>query len=123
MQPQIAAVLCLAHGTSVLTEGVWDNRYRYVDEFRRMGARIQVDGKVAVIEGVESLTGAPVRACDLRAGAAMVIAGLAAQGVTEISSIYHIERGYELLVEKLVGVGADIRAIRVEEENSAAQAG
>ena len=78
MQPQIAAVLCLATGTSVLTEGVWDNRYRYVDEFRRMGAHIQVDGKVAVIEGVPKLTGAPVHACDLRAGAAMVIAGLAA---------------------------------------------
>ena len=74
MQPQIAAVLCLAQGTSVLTEGVWDNRYRYVDEFRRMGAKIQVDGKVAVIEGVPALTGAPVHACDLRAGAAMVIA-------------------------------------------------
>ena len=68
MQPQIAAVLCLAQGTSVLTEGVWDNRYRYVDEFRRMGAKIQVDGKVAVIEGVPALTGAPVHACDLRAG-------------------------------------------------------
>ena len=78
MQPQIAAALCVAQGTSVLTEGVWDNRYRYVDEFRRMGARIQVDGKVAVIEGVRRLTGAPVHACDLRAGAAMIIAGLAA---------------------------------------------
>ena len=98
MQPQIAAVLCLAEGTSVLTEGVWDNRYRYVDEFRRMGAKIQVDGKVAVIEGVAALTGAPVHACDLRAGAAMVIAGLAAQGTTEIDGVYHIERGYETLV-------------------------
>ena len=98
MQPQIAAVLCLAEGTSVLTEGVWDNRYRYVDEFRRMGAKIQVDGKVAVIEGVPALTGAPVHACDLRAGAAMVIAGLAAQGTTEIDGVYHIERGYETLV-------------------------
>ena len=67
MQPQIAAVLCLAEGTSVLTEGVWDNRYRYVDEFRRMGAQIQVDGKIAVIEGVEKLTGARIQACDLRA--------------------------------------------------------
>ncbi|MEG2098152.1 MAG: UDP-N-acetylglucosamine 1-carboxyvinyltransferase, partial [Pseudoflavonifractor sp.] len=91
MQPQVAAVLCLAEGTSVLTEGVWDNRYRYVDEFRRMGAQIQVDGKVAVIEGVRELTGAPMRACDLRAGAALVIAGLAASGTTEVDNIHHIE--------------------------------
>ena len=123
MQPQIAAVLCLARGTSVLIEGVWDNRYRYVDEFRRMGARIQVDGKVAVIEGVGGLTGAPVHACDLRAGAAMVIAGLAAQGVTEIDGIHHIERGYETLVEKLSGVGADIRVIFVPDEESQSQVG
>ena len=123
MQPQIAAVLCVARGTSVLTEGVWDNRYRYVDEFRRMGAHIQVDGKVAVIEGVEELTGAPVHACDLRAGAAMVIAGLAARGVTEIDAIYHIERGYETLVEKLAAVGADIRMVAVPDGESRAQAG
>ena len=123
MQPQIAAVLCTARGTSVLTEGVWENRYRYVDEFRRMGASIQVDGKVAVIEGVEKLTGAPVHACDLRAGAAMVIAGLCAQGVTEIDGIYHIERGYETLVEKLSGVGADIRIINTPDEEEQSQAG
>ena len=123
MQPQIAAVLCLANGTSVLTEGVWDSRYRYVDEFRRMGAHIQVDGKVAVIEGVPALTGAPVHACDLRAGAAMVIAGLAAQGVTEVDGIYHIERGYENLVGKLAGVGADIRTITVPDEDAKSQAG
>ena len=123
MQSQIGAVLCLAQGTSVITEGVWDNRYRYVDELRRMGARIQVDGKVAVIEGVEKLTGAPVNACDLRAGAAMVIAGLAAEGVTEVDSIHHIERGYENLVEKLIGVGADIRMIHVPDEENAIQVG
>ena len=123
MQPQIAAVLCLARGTSVLTEGVWENRYRYVDEFRRMGAQIQVDGKVAVIEGVEALTGAPVHACDLRAGAAMVIAGLAAQGVTEIDSIHHIERGYETLVEKLAAVGAEIQTVTVPDEESQPQVG
>jgi UDP-N-acetylglucosamine 1-carboxyvinyltransferase len=123
MQPQIAAVLCLAHGTSVLTEGVWDSRYRYVDEFRRMGAHIQVDGKIAVIEGVQQLTGAPVHACDLRAGAAMVVAGLAAQGVTEIASIYHIERGYETLVEKLAGVGADIKIVLVPDEDGKIQVG
>ena len=111
MQPQISVVLCLAQGTSVVTEGVWDNRYRYVDEFRRMGAQIQVDGKIAVIEGVEKLTGARIQACDLRAGAAMVIAGLAAQGVTEIDHVYYIERGYEDIVRKLSGVGADIRVV------------
>ena len=123
MQSQIGAVLCLARGTSVITEGVWDNRYRYVDELRRMGAHIQVDGKVAVIEGVDKLTGAPVHACDLRAGAAMVIAGLAAQGVTEIDAIHHIERGYETLVEKLSAVGADIKVVNVPEEDSQAQVG
>ena len=123
MQPQIAAALCIAQGTSVLTEGVWDNRYRYVDEFRRMGARIQVDGKVAVIEGVDHLTGAPVHACDLRAGAAMVIAGLAAQGVTEIDGIHHIERGYETIVEKLANLGADIQIISVPGEDDQSQVG
>ena len=123
MQSQIGAVLCLAQGTSVITEGVWDNRFRYVDELRRMGASIQVDGKIAVIEGVGKLTGAPVNACDLRAGAAMVIAGLAAEGITEVDSIHHIERGYENLVEKLIGVGADIRVINVPDEDTAAQVG
>jgi UDP-N-acetylglucosamine 1-carboxyvinyltransferase len=124
MQPQIAAVLCLAQGTSVLTEGVWDNRYRYTNEFRRMGAKIQVDGKIAIIEGVESLTGAPVEACDLRAGAAMVVAGLAAKGVTEVTSIRHIERGYEDIVGKLQGVGADIALVEApDEEESVSSAG
>ncbi len=123
MQPQIAAALCIARGTSVITEGVWDNRYRYVDEFRRMGARIQVDGKVAVIEGVDHLTGAPVHACDLRAGAAMVIAGLAAQGTTEIDGIHHIERGYETIVEKLAAVGADIRIVHLPGEEDQSQVG
>ena len=123
MQPQIAAALCVAQGTSVLTEGVWDNRYRYVDEFRRMGAQIQVDGKVAVIEGVDHLTGAPVHACDLRAGAAMIIAGLAAQGTTEIDGIHHIERGYETIVEKLANLGADIQIISVPGEDDQAQVG
>ena len=123
MQPQIAAALCLATGTSVLTEGVFDSRYRYVDEFRRMGAHIQVDGKVAVIEGVPYLTGAPVHACDLRAGAAMVIAGLAARGVTEVDGIHHIERGYEDLVGKLAGVGADIRCITTPDNDTQTQVG
>ncbi len=121
MQPQIAAVLCIAKGTSVLTEGVWDSRYRYVDEFRRMGASIQVDGKMAVIEGVQGMTGAPVHACDLRAGAAMVIAGLAAQGLTEVDGISHIERGYENIVAKLASVGADIKLCHVPGEEEQAQ--
>ena len=108
MQPQIAAVLCIAEGTSMLTEGIWDNRYRYVDEFRRLGAKITVDGKVAVIEGVKQLTGAPMSACDLRAGAAMIVAGLAANGVTEIDQVHYIERGYQNIVEKLAKLGADI---------------
>ena len=123
MQPQIAACLCLAEGTSVVTEGVWDNRYRYVEEFRRMGAKIQVDGKVAVIEGVEGFSGAKVQACDLRAGAAMVIAGLAATGETEIDSIHHIERGYQNLVEKLAAVGADIQTIFVPDDDVQSQVG
>ncbi len=115
MQPQIATVLALAEGTSMITEGVWDNRYRYVDELVRMGAQIQVDGKVAVVEGVQKLTGAPVRACDLRAGAAMIVAALAAHGVTEISDIHHIERGYENIVEKLQALGADINRVELPE--------
>ncbi len=106
MQPQIATLLTLAEGTSIVTEGIWSNRFRYVDELRRMGADISVDGKVAVIEGTGHLTGAQVKACDLRAGAALIIAGLAATGTTEIEDIYHIERGYEDMDKKLRGVGA-----------------
>ena len=117
MQSQIAVCLCLAQGTSVVTEGIWENRYRYADELKRMGAKIQVDGKIAVIEGVPHLTGAPVRACDLRAGAAMVVAGLAAEGVTEIDHIYHVERGYEDIVGKLRNVGADIRLVDEPDDN------
>ena len=113
MHPQIAAALCLARGTSVITEGVWDNRYRYTEEFRRLGAKIQVDGKIAIIEGVEKLTGAPMEACDLRAGAGMIIAGLAAQGTSEISNVKHIERGYEDIIGKLSRIGADIRVVEV----------
>lgn len=108
MQPQFAALLTLSRGTSIITEGVFDNRFRYVDELRRMGADISVDGKVAVIEGVEKLTGAPVKAADLRAGAALIIAGLSTNGTTEIEDIYHIERGYEDMELKLRGLGADI---------------
>ena len=123
MQPQIAAMLTCAEGTSIITEGVWDNRFRYTEQLVRMGARITVDGKVAVIEGVPALTGAPVHACALRAGAAMVIAGLAAQGTTEIDGVYHIERGYETLVEKLSGVGAKIQVLFLPDDEAQTQAG
>ena len=118
MQPQVSTVLCLAQGTSVVTEGVWDNRYKYVDELSKMGAHIKVDGRVAVIEGVESLSGAPIRAMDLRAGAALVIAGLCASGVTEIDGVNYIERGYESIIEKLQGVGADIQAVSFPDEEA-----
>jgi len=116
MQPQIAAVLCAAEGTSIVTEGVWDNRFKYVDELAKMGARIQVDGHLAIIEGVRRLTGAPIKACDLRAGAALVIAGLMAHGTTEVEGVNYIERGYEDIVEKLRGVGADITSVTIPDE-------
>ena len=118
MQPQIATLLTLAEGTSIVTEGVWEQRFRYVDELRRMGADISVDGKVAVIEGTGKLMGAPVKACDLRAGAALIIAGLAASGITEIEGIFHIERGYDCMEGKLRALGADIEKISVP-DNSA----
>ena len=108
MQPQLAALLTLAKGTSIINEGIFDNRFRYVDELRRMGADISVDGNVAMIEGVSHLTGAPVKASDLRAGAALIIAGLSTNGTTEIEDIFHVERGYENMDEKLRKMGADI---------------
>lgn len=108
MQPQLAALLTLAKGTSIINEGIFDNRFRYVDELRRMGADISVDGNVAMIEGVNHLTGAPVKASDLRAGAALIIAGLSTNGTTEIEDIFHIERGYENMDVKLRKMGADI---------------
>lgn len=108
MQPQISALLCLAEGTSMIKEGVSEQRFQYVDELRRMGADIQVDGKVAVIEGTGKLSGAPVKACDLRAGAALMIAGLAASGVTYVEDIFHIERGYADMEGKLRALGAEI---------------
>ena len=108
MQPQFSTLLCTAAGTSIVTEDIFNNRFRYVEQLRRMGANISIDGKVAVIEGVSCLMGAPVTVPDLRAGAALVIAGLAARGITEIEDIYHIERGYEDIERKLQGLGADI---------------
>ena len=111
MQPLVSVLLTLAKGTSIITEGIWENRFRYVDELARMGANIQVAGRVAVIEGVAELQAAPLRAPDLRAGAALVMAALAADGVSEIEDIGHIERGYEDIVEKLQGLGADIKRV------------
>ena len=109
MQPQIVALLSIAQGTSMVNESVWEGgRFKYVDELRRMGAQITVDGKVAIVEGVDHLKGAPVRALDLRAGAAMVIAGLVAEGTTQVEDVVYIERGYENIVDKLVDLGADI---------------
>ncbi len=108
MQPQFSVLLSIARGVSIVTESVWDNRFRYAEQLSRMGAVIRVNGKTAVIEGVEGLKGAPIRADDLRAGAAMMIAGLVANGVTEIEEIYHIERGYEDVVEKFCSIGAKI---------------
>ncbi len=111
LQPLAAVLLCMAEGTSTITEGVWDSRFQYVDELKRMGAKIKVEGRMAVIEGVERLSGAPVKAVDLRGGAAMVIAGLVGEGITEIRDLIHIDRGYEYFEEKLAGIGADIRRI------------
>ena len=113
MQPQIATVLSIAEGTSIVTEGVWDNRFRYVDQLTIMGTDIQVDGKMAVITGVESLKAAPVKAVDLRAGAAMIIAGIMTEGITEVENIDYIDRGYENVVEKFTALGADIKRVPI----------
>jgi len=109
LQAQIMALMCLANGLSVITETIFENRFMHVAELQRMGADIKVDGHSAIVKGTGSLTGARVMATDLRASASLVIAGLAAQGETEISRVYHLDRGYDNLVGKLVGVGAVIR--------------
>lgn len=108
MQPQMTTLLTLANGTSIINEGIWANRFKYVDELRRMNADISVDGTVAVVQGVEKLKAAPVKAPDLRAGAALIIAALIAEGTSEIEDIFYIQRGYEDIVEKLTALGADI---------------
>ncbi len=120
MQPQITTVLALAQGTSIVTEGVWDNRYRYVGELTRMGAQIHVEGRTAIIEGVRRLTPATVQAFDLRAGAAMVVAALAAAGKSEILNVQYIERGYEDIIGKLRALGADIESVEYGDESAAA---
>jgi UDP-N-acetylglucosamine 1-carboxyvinyltransferase len=119
MQPQFSTLLTMADGTSIITDDIFDNRFRYVGELRRMGADISVDNKVAIIQGVGRLKGAPVAATDLRAGAAMIIAGLAAEGTTEIDNIYYIERGYENIDIKLKALGADIKRVIKPDLNEA----
>ncbi len=123
MQPQMAVLLTLADGTSIISESIWSNRFRYAEQLNRMGADIKADGQLAVIQGVESLKGAPVKADDLRAGAAMLIAGCVASGTTEIEDILHIDRGYEEVVEKFRGIGADIKRVFCPEPNSLTNAG
>ena len=109
MQPIIVVLLSVANGTSTVTETVWDSRFKFTEELKKMGASIRTNGNMAYIEGVEALQGAAVKACDLRAGAAMVIAGLMAHGTTEIYDIHHIERGYEKIIDKITSIGGDIR--------------
>ena len=108
MQAQFMALMSVADGSSIVSETVFENRFMHVDELKRMGANIRVDGRIAMLDGVKKLTGCPVTATDLRAGAALVLAGLAAEGQTEIGSVYHIDRGYDRIVDKLQGLGADI---------------
>ncbi|MBZ2174912.1 UDP-N-acetylglucosamine 1-carboxyvinyltransferase [Schnuerera sp. xch1] len=108
MQPQFMALMCVSKGTSVAIETVFENRFMHVDELKRMGADIKIDGRSAIIQGVDSLMSAPVKASDLRAGAALVLAGLISDGITEISNIYHIDRGYEDLEEKFAKLGGKL---------------
>ena len=116
MQPQMAVILGIAEGTSTVTESIFENRFKYVDELTRMGADIKVESNIAIINGVKRYTGARVNAPDLRAGAALVIAGLAADGITVVDDIYYIQRGYEALEEKLTKIGAKIARVEDEKE-------
>lgn len=116
MQPQMAVLLGIAEGTSTVTESIFENRFKYVDELNRMGADIKVESNIAIINGVKRYTGARVNAPDLRAGAALVIAGLAAEGITVVDDIYYIQRGYEALEEKLTKIGAKIARVEDEKE-------
>jgi UDP-N-acetylglucosamine 1-carboxyvinyltransferase len=116
MQPQMAILLALSDGISMVTESIFENRFRYVDELTRMGAKIQVEGNTAIITGVEKYTGAEVSSPDLRAGAALVIAGLAADGITQVDSIGYIHRGYEKFDEKLRELGGQIQLVETEKE-------
>ena len=111
----MSALLSTAEGTSVITENIWESRYKHIEEIKRMGAKVKIEDRVAIIEGVDHLTGAPVMASDLRAGAALVVAGLMARGTTKIGNVKYIDRGYEHIEKKLISLGADIE--RIEEEN------
>ncbi|MDZ4208803.1 MAG: UDP-N-acetylglucosamine 1-carboxyvinyltransferase, partial [Rhodoferax sp.] len=112
MQAQFMALNCISHGTAKVTETIFENRFMHVNEMVRLGARIQTDGKVAVVEGIEKLSGATVMATDLRASASLVIAGLVAEGDTIVDRIYHLDRGYDQMEKKLRGIGADIERIK-----------
>ncbi len=116
MQPQMSVVLCLAEGASMVTESIFENRFKYVDELARMGAEIKVEGNVAIVNGISHFTGANISAPDLRAGAALVIAGLAAEGVTVVEDVQYVKRGYEAFVEKLQGLGANIEEVLEERD-------
>lgn len=118
MQAQFMALTTICRGTSVVTETVFENRFMHVDEFKRMGAKIRIEGRSAIVEGVPRLKGASVNATDLRAGAALVLAGLVADGETEVGYLYHIDRGYDNLVLKLQRLGADIVRVNIEEEEN-----
>ena len=121
MQPQITVILGLARGTSIVTESIFENRFKYVDELARMGAQIKVEGNTAIVTGVDSYTGARIQSPDLRAGAALVLAALAAEGMSEIYDIHYIERGYEDFPEKLRSLGADIARVDTDEEQERAK--
>ena len=117
LQSVMAVLLCYAKGTSIITESIWDSRFKYCDELTKMGASIKVEGKVAVFEGVEKLRPAPVKATDLRAGAALIIAALTAEGQSEITEIKHVERGYVDIVKKIRALGGDIVKVNIPEND------
>ena len=111
LQAQMMVLMAVSEGTSVITENIFENRFMHAQELNRMGARIALDGNTATVRGVAELSGAPVMATDLRASVSLVLAGLVAKGVTEVSRVYHLDRGYENIEGKLAGLGADIRRV------------
>jgi UDP-N-acetylglucosamine 1-carboxyvinyltransferase len=116
LQPMVLALNAIADGTAMVTENVFEARWMFVNELARLGADVRTDGHHAVVRGRERLSGAPVRAHDIRAGAALVLAGLVADGITEVSDVHHIDRGYEGFVESLIALGADVRREQAEDE-------
>ena len=111
----MTTLLAVSGGRSIVNESVWESRFKFVDELKKMGANIKVEGRTAIIDGVDNLTGAMLKATDLRAGAAMIIAGLLAEGTTEVTCIDHVDRGYPHIEEKFKMLGADIRRIKTED--------